>query len=111
MSLVLRSLRTLSGALLTDETLEHLVVPILSDIDVERLAAREGGRPWRARWIVLRGCIGLMEALALHSCRIRADARGLFAAVFAILTIALTLSSLHGIGFGFFSISFRRLFH
>jgi hypothetical protein len=78
----------------------RLVVPILSDIDIERRAALAAGRPWRARWIVLHGCAGLIQALALHSLRVALRAAGPFATMFFFLTAALALPPLHGAGLG-----------
>jgi hypothetical protein len=97
-------IRTVAAHFCDAKTLERLVNPILSDIDVERREAVTSGRPWFARWILLNGYIGFYEALALHGVRVcgRAISSDEAAtrtiaftiAAFVVLTVALVLPPL-----------------
>lgn len=97
---VLHLVRRVTVRLFGEETSTRLIVPILSDIDIERRTALDTGQQWRARWIVLLGCASLVHALALHGFRTIVEGAGLFVLLFAILTIALALPPLRGVGVG-----------
>jgi hypothetical protein len=47
-------------------TMERLIDPILTDMEIERQAAERDGRTWKTRWILAMGLVGLLRALALH---------------------------------------------
>jgi lipopolysaccharide export LptBFGC system permease protein LptF len=59
-------IRSIACRFLSDATMERLVDPILSDIEIERRESLQAGRVWRARWVVLNGYTALSRALALH---------------------------------------------
>lgn len=46
-------------------TMERIVEPAIADLQHERDAALAAGRPWRARWAVVAGHVGLCKALAM----------------------------------------------
>jgi hypothetical protein len=64
--------------------MERLADPILSDIDIEWRECVKSGRPRRARWVVVRGYVGLARALALHG--LNSCARGAVSDPFYALT-------------------------
>ena len=83
-------------------TRERLVDPILADIELERHEMLAAGRVWLARWVVLRGHLGLCTALALHAvlrCSWQPDEASkrtmvFFAAAFVLLTCLLSVPPL-----------------
>jgi hypothetical protein len=97
-------IRLFASRIVSTGTMERLVDPILGDIEIERRESVRAGRPWRARWIVAGGYVGLCRALALHG--VHEFARGatsdsdgaravrLSIAAFVVVTLAMMLPPL-----------------
>lgn len=97
-------IRALVAHVVRAATMDRLVDPILTDVEIERRQSIRSGRPWRARWIVLSGYAGLFRALALHGllelARVAtseseaARAARVSAVAFVVLTFLVTLPPL-----------------
>ena len=97
-------LRALAARVFSVATMNRVIDPILSDIEVESRAHLERGSLWRARWAVVSGYTGLCRAVLLqmlHACAdecvFDAAAKRTMLVSFAalvVLTVALMLPSL-----------------
>jgi hypothetical protein len=59
-------LRAVAQRFCSRRTMDHLVDPILADMQAEWRHLSESGRPWRARLHYLWSWVGLLRALSLH---------------------------------------------
>jgi lipopolysaccharide export LptBFGC system permease protein LptF len=101
-----RRIRSAAARIMSATTMERLVDPILTDIELESGEHLQRGRVWRARWVVLSGYLGLSKALLFHTvldcagaCVFdNAAARTVRVSclAFAVLTTALVLPPLFG---------------
>ena len=57
-------LRRVLSRMCSRRTMERLVDPILTDIQVERQEAMRRGRIWRGRWVQIAGYVTLLKVLA-----------------------------------------------
>jgi hypothetical protein len=99
-----RRIRAVIVHVVSAATLDRLIDPILSDIDIEKVESARNGRRWRARWIVLSGYVGLFRALTLHGLHELAGGAGFddeggravrrSAAAFVVVTTAMMLPPL-----------------
>jgi hypothetical protein len=60
-------IRSAAARIMSATTMERLVDPILTDIELESGEHLRRGRVWRARWVVLSGYLGLSKALLFHT--------------------------------------------
>ena len=56
--------RALAARLCSARTMERLIDPALTDVEIEYRSAIAQGRAWRGRWIRLSGCFALLKVLA-----------------------------------------------
>lgn len=59
-------LRTIAARLFSDRTMEWLIDPVLTDVQIEYRSAIAHGRVWRSRWIRLAGYVAFFKALGLY---------------------------------------------
>ena len=65
MSGSLDRLRALAARILGLRTLEHVIDPLLADLQMEYADAKRRGRVWRSRWILLAGHVVFLKTVAL----------------------------------------------
>lgn len=59
-------LRAMASRVCSARTMERLIDPVLTDVQIEYQEAIARGRVWRSRWIRLAGCVALLEAVVLY---------------------------------------------
>ncbi|MGH9374242.1 MAG: LptF/LptG family permease [Vicinamibacterales bacterium] len=97
-------IRGIASRLSSRTTMERLIEPVLTDVELEHREAARSGRLWLARWIRVSGYVGLCKALALHGVHVCGRAlrpdeaatrtMAFSVAAFLVLTLALVLPPL-----------------
>ena len=93
-------LRSVAARIFAPKTMERLIDPVLADVELERCEALRCGRLWLARWVVFRGYVALIRAVALQGVHsfFRGDGAAHIvrsaAAAFVVLTVALMIPPL-----------------
>ena len=92
-------LRAMAAGLCSPPTIERVIDPVLTDIEIESRTAMAAGQRWRSRWIRIAGCFALVKVVALcaydraaHDWR--ADDRRTLARTGVISAIAFAVSAL-----------------
>ena len=65
--LVVGLLRSVSEFVFSKKTLEHVVDPIIADMQAEYFEALEAKRRYKARWVLIRGHWSFFKTVGLHS--------------------------------------------
>jgi len=65
MSRVTVRLRTLAAVIVNRRTMERVIEPLLTDLQLEYEVALRHGRRWRSRWALVAGCIAFVKTLTL----------------------------------------------
>jgi len=65
MSRVTVRLRTLAAAIVNRRTMERVIEPLLTDLQLEYEVALRHGRRWKSRWALVAGCIAFVKTLTL----------------------------------------------
>lgn len=59
-------LRTMAACVCSSRTMERLIDPVLTDLQIEYDHAVHEGRKWKSRWIWSVGHIAFFQAIAVH---------------------------------------------